>query len=55
MHQVLCCIEQEIIFLANFRQLATKKRVGESNKGIFENLLKKIRHISRKKVRSRQI
>jgi len=39
MQQVLCCIEQEKKKLANFRQLATKKGVGESNKGIFENLL----------------
>jgi hypothetical protein len=36
-------------FVANFRHLATNKRANESNKGIFEDLKKKNRHISKKK------
>jgi hypothetical protein len=36
-------------FVANFHHLTTKKVASKSNKGIFENFVKKIHHISRKK------
>jgi len=41
--------------VADFRHLATIKRAGESNKGIFEDFSKKIAISQEKKLKSRQI